>query len=100
MNGEGGCGHVKMKALSVRWKHSDEHVFVQTHAASSTCPNTLASNTVQVSAVQETDFRHVPQPRITRVFQNPRHASTMNQVCDGSTGGNNFGRARSVLSLR
>ena len=40
------------------------------------------------------DFRHVPQLRITRVFQNPRHASTMKQVCDGSIGGSNFGRGR------
>ena len=30
-------------------------------------------------------------------FQNPRHASPMKQVCDGSTCGNNFGRARRVL---
>ena len=42
-------------------------------------------------------FGHVPQPQITRVFQNPKHASTMEQVCDGSTGGNNFGRARSEI---
>ena len=46
------------------------------------------------------DFRHVPQPRITRVFQNLRNGSTMKQVCDGSTGGNNFGSARSVFSWR
>ena len=38
------------------------------------------------------DFRHGPQPRITRVFQNPRHASTMEQVSDGGTGGDGFGR--------
>ena len=46
------------------------------------------------------DFRHVPQPRITRVFQNPRHASTMKQLSDASTGGINFGRARTVLTWR
>ena len=38
------------------------------------------------------DFRHVPQPRSTRVFQNPRHTVTMKQVCDGRTSGSLFGK--------
>ena len=90
------------------------------------CPSAPASNTVPISAVHVSNqkmfalwtanqkhnnpeaqavrgcaakasiFLHVPQ----RVFQNPMHASTMKQVGDGSTGGNNFGSARSVLSRR
>ena len=39
------------------------------------------------------DVGHVPQPRITRVFQDPRHASTMKQVCNGSTCGNDLGKS-------
>ena len=39
-------------------------------------------------------------PRIPWVFQNPKRASTMKQICDDSTGGNNFGRARTVLTWR
>ena len=46
------------------------------------------------------DFRYVPERRITRKFLNPRSASKMKPVSDRDTGGNNFGRARCVLSRR
>ena len=52
------------------------------------------------SCASSLDFRYVAEPRIAWVFQNPSHTSTMTQVCDGSTGGNNFGRARSALTWR
>ena len=101
---------MKSNTLSVRRKPSDGHVSLLNTLQKSACPSPPASNTVQglccphsqpettfvfcMEIQNETgpgraklrrksvDFRHVPQPRITRVFQNPAHASTMKHVCD------------------
>ena len=61
-NGEGGCGHVKNNTLTEMRKSLGARL----------CRKSL-------------NFRYVPKSRITRVVQNPRHASTMKQVSDGST---------------
>ena len=129
INVENGRGHVKMKTLRVTRSFLVERVFVQSHCNVHLSQH-FASKTVQISAVhvsyqkqcsisarcsknakirqgpgrarlcrKSLDFRYVP-PRIRRVFPNPRHASTIQQVSDSGTVGNNFGRARSVLSWR
>ena len=125
-NVEGGNGRVKVKTLSVTWKLLDEkfldsHLATSTSPSTLSC-NTVQilkvhiSNQKQSSLSQHGDPKHqnltrpnpceavpqdsgssaLPQPRITRVFQNPRHAGTMKQVRNGSSGGDSFGRARGV----
>ena len=83
INGEDGCGHVKMKSF-------------EDPKTNKICQGRGRARLRRKSL----DFRHVPQPRITRVFQNPRHAGTMKHVSDGSTRGDNFGRAGDVLSWK
>ena len=120
---EGGCGHVMNTTLRVMRKPLDDHVSVQKHCNfllfQHTCEQ-YGANLCRPHFQPEITFgfctviqrrknpprprpceaapQEVQQPRITLVFQNLRHASTVKQICHGSTGGNSFGRARSELS--
>ena len=97
INGEGGCGHVQIHTLSDRRKPLDEHVFALKHCtvhlsqhiceqydAKLCCPRFQPEITsvfcmgIHIyknppgrarSRQKNFDFRHVPQPRTTRVFQ-------------------------------
>ena len=104
------CGPMKTHTLSVRRKPVGEHVFLQTHCkvrlsqhtceqyvANLCCPHSQPeTESVFFMEIQifknppghkpcgmrrkSFEFWHVPQPRFTLVFQNPRHATTIKHV--------------------
>ena len=120
--GEGGRGHVKSNTQSAMRKPLDEHVFVlsqcnvhqfqhicEQDGAHLCCPRCQPETTFAFCTViqkhKKSAKAQAVQSCAARVWifgrsQTPWHANTTKQVGDRDTGGNNFGRARSVLSWR
>ena len=59
--------------------------------------NPPGARAVRGCAARASNFATSQNNDSLKCVQTARHASTMKQICDGSTGGDNFGRARGCV---